>query len=219
MALDPSDCLGGLLAFVPHLYDRSERDAIAAILRSGDVFVDVGSNIGAYTLWASRCVGPSGRVLAIEPDEANYSLLLSNVRRNGFEDRVRILHCGVSDQRQVLRLHRNVTGNCGGHNFLGTGVEGPAVSCIPLDEVLEAEGPLNIRMMKLDIEGFERRVLERYFERTSASSRPSYLLVQIEGGPLNRESKQALRHLILSNGYSAVSEGANVLFKRESVTD
>jgi FkbM family methyltransferase len=219
MAVDPSDCIGGLLAFVPHLYDRSERDAMASILRPGDAFVDIGSNIGAYALWAARCVGPSGRVLAIEADHTNYSQLVDNIRRNGFEDRVRAMQCGISDRRHELHLHRNTTGNCGGHNFLGTGEKGPAVSCMPLDEVLAEEGLSNIRMMKLDIEGFETRVLERYFARTSASSRPPYLLVEIEGGPTGRGSKQALRHLLLSNGYSVMAEGANTLFKQEGVKD
>src|ERR1700676_2816315 len=47
MAVDPADCLGALLAFVPHLYDRTERRALAAILRPGDAFVDMGTILGA----------------------------------------------------------------------------------------------------------------------------------------------------------------------------
>ena len=219
MAVDPSDCLGGLLAFVPHLYDASERKAIASVLRPGDLFVDVGSNIGAYALWAARSVGPSGRVLAIEPDQENHSLLLENIRLNGFEDRVHVVRCGVSDQRQVLRLHRNVRGNCGGHNFLGVGMEGPDVPCLPLDEVLNVAAMGNIRMMKLDIEGFETRVLQCYFGRVFAAERPDYLLVEIKGGPLGAEDKQALRQLILCHGYRIVQEGANALFRREDASD
>jgi FkbM family methyltransferase len=215
MAVDPFDSIGGLLAFVPHLYDRSERKAMQDILRPGDIFVDVGSNIGTYALWAARLVGPAGRVVAIEADPANYRLLSGNILRNGFGDRVRALHCGISDRREALRLYRNVTGNCGGHNFSGTGEEGPTVTCLPLDEALREQALPVIRMMKLDIEGFEPRVLQRYFASTSSSSRPAYLLVEIDGGPLGRDPKQSLRSLILSNGYSMVIDGANSLFRRD----
>src|SRR5580658_10181849 len=51
MIVDPADALGGNLAFIPHLYDTWERQAIRDLLPEGGTFVDVGANIGAYTLW------------------------------------------------------------------------------------------------------------------------------------------------------------------------
>jgi FkbM family methyltransferase len=218
MMVDPSDFLGGYLAFLPHLYDRWERDAIASILRPGDVFIDVGSNIGAYAMWAASCVGHAGRVLAIEADEYNHGMLLQNIRLNGFSDRVETLHCGISDRRDVLQFHRNTTGNCGGHNFTGSGTMGPSIECIPLHEALVgATGP--IRMMKLDIEGFEHRVLERYFAEVPGPQRPQYLLIEIKGGPAPEFEKQRLRKLIADHSYQPLREDLNTLFRKCDQTD
>jgi FkbM family methyltransferase len=214
MLVDPQDYLGGLLAFLPHVYDRWERQAMARILRPGDVFVDVGGNIGAYTLWAARCVGSAGKVIAIEADEENYGVLAANVGLNRFEDRITLFRCGVSERREVLSLHRNVTGNCGGHTFSGEGAAGPLVECVPLDELLAPFPDLRIRMMKLDIEGFEAPVLGRYFSRVPLEARPEYLLVEIDGGPAPVEQRAALRSLLTACGYAPLRESANSLFKR-----
>ena len=217
MLVDPHDYLGGYLAFLPQVYDRWERRAMASILRPGDVFVDVGSNLGAYALWAARCVGSSGRVLAIEPDPHNHQVLTVNVHLNGYESRVQVLHRGISGQRQTIHLHRNVTGNCGGHNFRGTGVEGPLVECIPLDEAVEQFGVRRIRMMKLDIEGFEGKVLERYFRAAASATWPEYLLVEIDAGPAAPGEKDSLRRQVQSHGYSPLRESGNTLFRRDGI--
>jgi FkbM family methyltransferase len=217
MLVDPQDYLGGLLAFLPHVYDRWERQAMARILRPGDVFVDVGGNIGAYTLWAARCVGSAGKVIAIEADEENYGILAQNVGLNRFHDRIALFRCGISERREQLSLHRNVTGNCGGHTFRGGGAAGPSVECEPLDELLAQFPDLRIRMMKLDIEGFEPRVLGRYFSHVPLEARPEYLLVEIDGGPAPVEERAALRGLLTASGYAPLRESANSLFKRTGV--
>ena len=217
MLVDPQDYLGGLLAFLPHVYDRWERQAMARILRPGDVFVDVGGNIGAYALWAARCVGSAGKVIAIEADEENYGILAQNVGLNQFHDRIALFRCGISERREKLSLHRNVTGNCGGHTFRGGGAAGPSVECVPLDELLAQFPDLRIRMMKLDIEGFEPRVLGRYFSHVPLEARPEYLLVEIDGGPAPVEERAALRGLLTASGYAPLRESANSLFKRTGV--
>jgi FkbM family methyltransferase len=219
MVIEPGDYLGAILAFVPHLYDRWERQAMAAILRTGDVFVDIGGNIGAYALWAANLVGAAGRVVAVEPDCQNRDLLVRSVALNDFRTRVTVLSCGTSDRREKLRMHRNTTGNCGGHNFMGKGEAGQLVECLPLRDALDSASAGHIRLMKLDIEGFERRVLEPYFACTPPVSRPDYLLVEIEGGPAPASEKRLVRSLVLGNGYILVREGANALFRRTDVRE
>ena len=219
MWLDPGDAVGGLLAFVPHLYDRWEREAIAAVLRHGDTFVDIGSNVGAYALWAATLTGPAGRVLAVEADDRNAAILASNIAINGFEDRVTALCCGIADKPQILQFYRNTSGNCGAHSFLMRGEPARKVECLPLLDVLGIAAISRIRVLKLDIEGFELRALEPFFRSAPSQSWPDYLLIEIEGGPATTEQKTRLRTLLADRGYAVLREKANALYKRTGVLE
>ncbi len=216
MILDPADCVGGNLAFIPHLYDRWERAAIAKYLPAGGVFVDVGSNVGAYALWAARHAGKTGTVIAIEAEPENYRTLVENVRLNGFADRVIALEAGVSDQESILTLSCNRTGNRGAHSFTRVSPAGVPVRCSTLDRFLEEARIHHVDMMKMDIEGFELRVLSAFFQRVPPASplRPRFLLVEIDGGPAPEGEKQTLVRLLLDEGYRVLRKGSNWLFER-----
>ena len=64
---------------------------LMALIKPGCVFVDVGANIGFYTLEASLRGGPTGRVVAIEPDPRSVQLLKQNINQNGMVDRVQVV--------------------------------------------------------------------------------------------------------------------------------
>src|SRR5271154_1682751 len=65
-------------------------------LKSGDVFIDIGANIGYYSLLAERRVGPGGSVLAIEASPSIYDLLRKNISLNEGQ-RIRAVHRAVTD--------------------------------------------------------------------------------------------------------------------------
>ncbi|MDE2292106.1 MAG: FkbM family methyltransferase, partial [Elusimicrobia bacterium] len=73
--------------------------------RPGMTFVDLGANIGYYSVLASRLVGPEGRVFAFEPDTANLELLLRNVRENGCRN-VAVAPYAVSDRVGFAELYQ-----------------------------------------------------------------------------------------------------------------
>jgi FkbM family methyltransferase len=75
---------------------------IRSSVRPGEVFCDVGANIGLYTLLAARLIGPEGVVYAFEPHAVNLQSLLHNVSANGFADRVRVVSCAVNDREAFL---------------------------------------------------------------------------------------------------------------------
>lgn len=76
-------------------------DWLKTTLRPGDVFADVGANIGLYTIFAASLVGPTGRVYAFEPHVANAASLMRNVRVNQLADRVRLLTVALSDSEGI----------------------------------------------------------------------------------------------------------------------
>lgn len=128
-------------------------------LHPGDVYVDVGANIGYYTLLAAQRVGVQGRVIAYEPDKNNFALLRSNIDMNHFSQ-VDIFPCALSDQNATGHLFLS-DDNFGDHRIY----ESPyvrqrrAIALVKGDEHL---GRLTTRMdfLKIDTQGSEFFVMK-----------------------------------------------------------
>ncbi|KNE79642.1 MULTISPECIES: FkbM family methyltransferase [Streptomyces] len=130
-------------------------------LRPGDTFVDVGANIGYYSVLASQLVGLGGRVVAIEASEQFHQRLLQNVRLNGCAN-VRAMNIAVSGSREVLRFVLASSKNMGANSIVP--YDGPAestfeIEALPLAEVLSAEEIETARVIKIDVEGAEGGVV------------------------------------------------------------
>jgi FkbM family methyltransferase len=164
-------------------------------------------------LWAATVGGATAQVLAFEADPTNFAELTSNIALNHLSN-VRALQVGVSDADEVLKLYRNRHGNAGGHTFMAAIHDDPAaveVRCRPLRDLLAETGIAHVDVMKLDIEGFERRVLARFFADVSSASplRPKHLLIELKSGP----EREALVHLLERQGYRLIKQhGINGLF-------
>ena len=201
MLLRPSDLIGSYLIFTPQWFDYRERKFIQNILLKGDYVIDVGANIGAYTLILADLVGSSGMVTAIEAEQENAKQLRHNVNINNMHW-VNVHNLGVSDKKEVLSLLLNSTGNAGGHSFYEqSDTKQPPVQevqCRPLSELIDnAKKP---KLMKLDIEGFEFRVLRKYFDDIPNYQWPKFIL--LEDDPLRREADAV--SLVLSSGYKII---------------
>jgi tRNA G37 N-methylase Trm5 len=79
--LDPHDSLG---LSVMGSFEPAETELMRQRVRPGATVLDIGANIGYFTLLMARCVGPSGHVYAFEPEPKNFELLQHNVRRNNY---------------------------------------------------------------------------------------------------------------------------------------
>jgi FkbM family methyltransferase len=120
----------------------------------GDV-VDIGAQIGIFACYAAH---NGARVFAYEPEEANYALLLENVRRNGLERNIRPFRLAVSDRKKSLPLYLNEK-NTGGHSAVfksGKKVKAQAVS---LNDVFSENGIRHCALLKMDTEGSEYPIL------------------------------------------------------------
>ena len=175
--VEPSECVDSKVLFYPQLYDISEINYLKDVLSEGDTFIDVGSNIGFYALQASKFVGNSGRVIAIEADPYNYHKLLKNISLNSIDNIVAV-NCGVSDKNEQLKLGLNVDGNRGGNSFMRESNEYELVECYPLLKILKDLDVSKITAMKLDIEGFEYRVLREFFTTADESQYPPHILFE-----------------------------------------
>jgi FkbM family methyltransferase len=136
--------------FEPGLTRRFEET-----VKPGMTVVDVGANIGIFTLWAARLSGPRGKVFGFEPSPRTFEALRDNVRVNGFSaGQVVVRQCAITDRRGRARL-ATYRHNCG-HNTLfpgGGDTEFADVETASLDELLRDESHVDV--VKIDAEGAE----------------------------------------------------------------
>jgi FkbM family methyltransferase len=136
------------------LHEYSDCAFLLHLLRSTDLFVDVGANMGVYTVLASGAVG--ARTISIEPIPITFADLLVNIRINNITDRVRSCNIGLGRTNDTLRFTPDL-GTCN-HVVTDSSVAGPTIQVAvrPLDEVLEGQVPA---LIKIDVEGWESEVL------------------------------------------------------------
>ncbi|GAA2317538.1 FkbM family methyltransferase [Streptomyces kunmingensis] len=130
-------------------------------LRPGDVLVDVGANIGAFSVLGSRLVGGTGRVVAIEASPAFHRRVLQHAELNHC-DNIRAVNTAVSDERKTLSFVLASSNNMGANSIVP--YDGPAesafeIEALPLTEVLEPDEVARARVIKIDVEGAEGSVV------------------------------------------------------------
>jgi FkbM family methyltransferase len=86
-------------------YDSGIASVVKQLVRPGMRVVDVGANVGSYTLLIAKRVGPGGRVAAFEPNPEVYDRLLANLQLNSLDDRVELFRCALSEQPGTAKLY------------------------------------------------------------------------------------------------------------------
>lgn len=161
MYLYSNDKLSELIYF--NDFERNERDFLNAYLRPGDIYIDVGANIGLFTIIAARLVGENGKVIAFEPARKTYQRLLENVRLNDYKN-VFCIRKAISNSSEQMELIKADGGfdawNSLGSPSAGTSFESEVIQTTTLDSFVNENGLLGqITMIKIDVEGWEKRVI------------------------------------------------------------
>ena len=149
-------------------------------LRPGDTFLDIGANVGYFTLLGAACVGPGGQVHSFEPHPVTFASLQRNVRLNGFEH-VWCNALAVSSTEQPVQLWHDPETDLGmaslsSHAGQFTNyIECPATT---LDAYMTTRAIHQIRAMKMDIEGAEVLALHGARSLLASPQRPQLLIVE-----------------------------------------
>jgi FkbM family methyltransferase len=183
--LNPHEYVDRELLFRPQLYEHVELEYVRNQLRPGDTFVDIGANIGVYSLLASKLVGASGRVLAAEADVDTYARLVGNLKLNNAAN-VDARNYGLSDEKGEFTFYRwtGADGNTGANSFIpvdrpdGGWASAGKVECITLLDLLKLAGVKKLSGLKLDIERAEYKVLKRFFADVPAAMLPRFVLFE-----------------------------------------
>jgi FkbM family methyltransferase len=169
-----------------------ELRGLERLVTPGGVFVDIGANIGAYTLRAASLVGPAGKVIAVEPGQAALAALRPNIQRNGFEDRVTVAPVAMGDTEGEAKLYH-----------VGAGYDPQAFSLLAdataqtyetvrlttLDHLAAEQKLTALDCVKIDAEGVELAVLKGG-ERTLSAFAP-LVVMEMNSAILSRRGDAA----------------------------
>jgi FkbM family methyltransferase len=142
------------------LTERHELSMLRSLIAPGMVIADIGANAGFYTLEMAARVGPTGRILAFEPDPFNFKLLQGRAERAAAN--IQVHQLALSDRRERATLFcsaYNRADNRLGHAHAEPHVERVEVEVDTLDEFLLSRGVSTIDALKIDVQGNEARVL------------------------------------------------------------
>lgn len=137
---------------------RAERRALEKTIRPGQIIVDVGANLGLYTVLLSRLVGPAGRVISFEPDPALFNLLQACCARNACHNVTAYnLALGSQPGRMAMRrLILNSGDNTLGREGSGLFRETISIEVARLDDLIPGLRP---DVVKIDVQGWEFEAL------------------------------------------------------------
>lgn len=171
-------------------YEPVETGFVRAVLKPGDVFVDVGANLGWFTLLASTTVGEQGHIYAFEPRDETGGYLEKTISLNRLQHQVTLYRCALSDTDGEAPLAWGEGTDNPGGSFLADrssalGMTSQPVLMRPLDGLALDR----VDFMKVDVEGAELRVF-RGARSTIERSRPVILselspemLLRVSGEP------------------------------------
>jgi FkbM family methyltransferase len=129
---------------------------LIAQVQFGDIVADVGAFIGLYTIALAKRVGPSGKVVAFEPDPENFTTLQKHVDLNNVSDRVELIQAGVCAQDGAVPFESGM--GSGSHiSFVKATNSTQMVRCVRLDTIFANS---NVDILKIDVEGYEEGVLQ-----------------------------------------------------------
>lgn len=202
------------LMFMPQMVDLRERDFILPFLSRPVVFVDVGANVGAYSLWVAVNSAPGSRIVAVEANGETFDRLCFNISINGFAN-VKAIRSAILDGPRFSKLFVNTSDIC------STGVRLPNAG---LDEVVQIETPAMtisdlsesemiaaIDMLKVDVGGGEDIILAPFLETAGEDELPAVIIVR---RPHVSESA-VLNNALASRGYALTlaTEGKWILVR------
>jgi FkbM family methyltransferase len=185
-------------------YEAELTTAFRELLYPGQTFVDVGANEGWFSMLAAKLVGSSGRVLACEPQERLWPVITRNIFLNNFAN-VQLLPFAVAEQpsEAVINLYPSL--NTGSSNISDTKRRWETqqrIKLLPLSDILSSLQGRDVDLVKVDVEGFEHKVLLSAGEHLG--SKIKRLVVELHPAQLEAlgSSEADVTRLLESRGYA-----------------
>jgi FkbM family methyltransferase len=171
-------------------------------LRPGDVFVDVGANMGYFSLLAARRVGPSGGVVAIEPAPLTFTKLTVNLSLNpGVQ--VRPVRAAVGAREEAIPFYRAPWNDAESSTLDLSGVERAGeVEAFPLARLLSDDEVSRTRIVKIDIEGGEWEAIRGLAPDVDRFRRDMQLAIEMHPGSGPGRDAASLAEMLAPYGFA-----------------
>lgn len=173
------------LLVTPQFFDPEEFRLLGERIHPGFVFLDVGSNVGAYAVFVALKAGPGSTVIAVEPNPPALDRLRFNLAANGI-DWVRVRPVALSDRAGECAFaveHRNMGRSS---LLLGRGSRsGKSIVTVRTEKLLELarrEGLERIDAIKLDVEGYEDRIICPFLDEAPPALWPGMVVLEPSPG-------------------------------------
>ena len=187
---------------LPNLFAEREEKFLKRIINRGQVAIDIGANVGVYTLYLSKLVGKEGHVYAFEPFKPTYKLLSKTIKYNKLKN----VSCynnalGEKETQISLEVPKLNNGRIDDQFAHIKSASGGEINMVRLDRFIQENGISNVSFIKVDVEGYEYFVFEGARE-TIERFRP-VILTEIDTRWTRRynTSPQAVENLLSSFGY------------------
>jgi len=183
MDLRPVDAVQGRILTTGR-WEPNITQIVREALKPGDVFIDIGANVGYYTILASSIISASGKVYAIEASPSVFSHLGHNLRLNKAENTVAI-NGAVTDRAGPCSIFLAGAANLGHSTIVSSlaEAEGHRHEASVRGDILQGFVPLadllRARLVKIDIEGAERLAIEGFKDHLAGMSERAEFLVEL----------------------------------------
>jgi FkbM family methyltransferase len=199
MRLHPHDNLcEKRVLFTPQFFDRAEREYLEARVQPGFTFIDIGANVGAYSLFVGRLCAGQGRIVAVEPDPVVFERLRYNVETNGLSI-IAPVQTAVSDVSGEVELFLDGH-NRGQNSLVGEGGTAVRVASMTLRDLLDAYKIDRPDCLKIDIEGAEERVFAKFCGEAPPERFPRAVILE----QIRRQELTPAARLLMDHGYHIV---------------
>ena len=179
------------------LHECNDMGFLLHFLRPGDLFVDVGANIGSYTILSCGVIG--ARTISIEPVPSTYQYLLDNLNLNRLRDNTTCFNVAAGSKKDIIQMiadQDTVNRVINSDNYSGSVID---VSVETLDQLLGRQIPT---LIKIDVEGFETEVL-RGAKKILRNPRLKAIIIELNGSGQNYGFDEQRLHLdIINSGFT-----------------
>ncbi|MEP3430686.1 MAG: FkbM family methyltransferase [Roseibium sp.] len=195
----------------PQFFDLPEREFLTSVIETGGRnetfrFLDLGANVGMYSLWViseARRIGRSVKVVAVEPDKTTGARLVANISASSASDLIQVASCGVGGKSGKARMIEDANNRGGNHiDLVNSGdSEDDVFTVATIAEICDEHGLKRLDALKIDVEGHDYDALDGLFKSNRLDLFPSWIQAEIGRGDLESE----LVRLCEANGYRPVT--------------